>query len=555
MADAQDPTGGPGAYLAARQAMGLNDFASAGPFLDRALADWSQAPLLLENLVLARLALGDLQGAQAPAQRLIETDHDSQAARLALLTGLMVDQDHDAVLGGLQGALSLGPLFDPLLTGWTLIAQGRMSEALEQFEALGQISGMGVFGLYHTALALAHVGDMEGADAILSGEAAGPIQLTRRGLEARVQILSQIDRTDEALALIDDTLGDDPEFAALRAAVADGAALPFEVIARPRDGLAEVFFDIAGALEGETGDAFSLLLSRAAEALRPDHVPAQLMTARILTDLGQHALASAAYAAIPSDAPAFYLAEIGRAEALYRDDDADAALRVLERLAETHSDVAAVQMTLGDLLRRERAFDAASRAYDAAIALLGAPEFPHWPVYFSRAITHEREGRWDEAEADFRTALRLNPDQPHVLNYLGYSLVERRENLDEALEMIERAVAAQPDNGHIVDSLGWAFYRLGRFEEALVHMERAVELMPTDAILNDHLGDVYWALGRKREARFQWRRALSFGPADDLDMDRIRRKLEVGLDVVLIEEGAPPHHGPDTDREETGRGH
>ncbi len=158
-------------------------------------------------------------------------------------------------------------------------------------------------------------------------------------------------------------------------------------------------------------------------------------------------------------------------------------------------------------------------------------------------LSHERTDEWSDAEADFRKALELRPDQPQVLNYLGYSFVEMRINLDEALDMIERAVAAEPDSGYITDSLGWVLYRLGRYEEAVVHMERAVELMPVDPVINDHLGDVYWAVGREREAEFQWHRALSFIDPEETteaDPDRIRRKLEVGLDAVLEEEGAPP---------------
>jgi tetratricopeptide (TPR) repeat protein len=117
-------------------------------------------------------------------------------------------------------------------------------------------------------------------------------------------------------------------------------------------------------------------------------------------------------------------------------------------------------------------------------------------------------------------------------------------NLEEALDMIERAVTLRPDSGYIIDSLGWGLYRLGRYAEAVGHMEKAVELMPIDPVVNDHLGDVYWAVGRKREAEFQWHRALSFidheDASGDVDPDRVRRKLEVGLDVVLEEEGAPP---------------
>jgi Flp pilus assembly protein TadD len=148
-------------------------------------------------------------------------------------------------------------------------------------------------------------------------------------------------------------------------------------------------------------------------------------------------------------------------------------------------------------------------------------------------------GDWPGAEADFRAALALRPGQAQVLNYYGYSLVERRERLDEALAMIEEAVRAEPQNGAIVDSLGWALFRLGRHEEAVVHMEQAAALEPSDPVVNDHLGDVFWAVGRKREAAFQWRRALSFGP-DEAEAQRIRRKLEIGLDAVLAEEGAPP---------------
>ena len=176
-------------------------------------------------------------------------------------------------------------------------------------------------------------------------------------------------------------------------------------------------------------------------------------------------------------------------------------------------------------------------AYDAAIALVPDPQPVHWVLYYTRGISNERAGNWPAAEADFREALVLSPDQPMVLNYLGYSLVEQGRDLDEALDMIERAVAGQPDDGYITDSLGWVLYRMGRYEEAVPHMLRAVELTPDDPIINDHLGDVLWKVGRIREAEFQWRRALSFGPAPDLDMDRVRRKLEVGLDQVISEAG------------------
>lgn len=160
---------------------------------------------------------------------------------------------------------------------------------------------------------------------------------------------------------------------------------------------------------------------------------------------------------------------------------------------------------------------------------------PNWVLFYQRGICYERSGEWAKAEADFFLALDMEPDQPLVLNYLGYSWLEMGLNYQEALDMIRRAVAARPSDGYIVDSLGWGYYRIGDFENAVKELERAVELRPVDAVINDHFGDALWRVGRKREAEFQWRRALSFDP-EEKDAKRILRKLEVGLDVVLAEE-------------------
>ena len=198
-----------------------------------------------------------------------------------------------------------------------------------------------------------------------------------------------------------------------------------------------------------------------------------------------------------------------------------------------------VHVTLGDTLRGMERYIDAIAPYDTAISLIEPAAEQHWVIFFARGIVHERTDQWEKAEADFRRALELRPEQPQVLNYLGYSFLEKRENLDEAIDMIERAVALRPDSGYIVDSLGWGFYLLGRYDEALVQLERAAALMPVDPIVNDHLGDAYWVVGRKTEAAFQWNRALSFDPEEEL-ATRIRRKLEVGLDVVRAEEGDAP---------------
>ena len=242
---------------------------------------------------------------------------------------------------------------------------------------------------------------------------------------------------------------------------------------------------------------------------------------------------------MPRSHPSYHLAELGRAEALRRTDRQDAAIEVLSQLSESHGELIRVHRALGNVLRSEERWEDAVAAYDRAVDLIDEPTARDWFTYYVRGTAHERAGNWPSAEADFRRAMELDDNQPLLLNYLGYSLVEKQTNLDEALELIQKALQLDPESGHITDSLGWVYYRLGRYEDAIAPMERAVELMPVDPIINDHLGDVYWAVGRYREAEFQWQRALSFDP-EPKEADRIRRKLQVGLDQVLEDEGAPP---------------
>lgn len=530
-----------GAYLAARVADSQNDYREAAAWYARAIDRDPDMAQLLEGAVVAELAIGDIVAAADYARRLQDLGNGSQAGLLALYAEMAGKGDFAPLADRLESGASVGTLLDRLLIAWARMGEGRMTDALATFDAMAATDGLEAFGLYHKALALASAGDFEGADEILSGRAAGPIAVMRRGVIAHVQILSQLERKADALALLDRSFGPDPDpqVDALRAALMGSEALPFDVVRNAQDGMAEVFFSLASALSGEADAGFTLLYTRIATHLRPDHIDALLLTAELLERQQQYELATQTYALVPPENPAFYVAEVGRADTLIRSGKPDAGIEVLQALTRTHGSLMGVHLALGDALRREERFADSIPAYDASIGLITNPQQRHWSVFYARGISHERTGDWPKAEADFRKALELEPDQPQVLNYLGYSFVDRGENLDEALGMIERAVAAQPDAGYIIDSLAWALFRLGRYQEAVEPMERASLLEPVDPIVTDHLGDVYWAVGRKLEARFQWHRALSFDP-EEKDATRIRRKLEVGLDQVLEEEGKPP---------------
>ena len=337
----------------------------------------------------------------------------------------------------------------------------------------------------------------------------------------------------------------DPELETLMNALKGDEPVSFGQVPDAKAGIAEVFFTFASVLRNESaGDHYVLLYSRIARYLRPDHIDDLLLTADLLENIGQYDLAMQELQAVPADNPAYHAAELGRAAILRRSDKPEQAIEVLKQLTRSYGELPSVHSALGDALRAQDDFTGAIKAYGRALELTPKTNPQRWVLLYARGIAEERSGDGKAAESDFRAALEINPDQPQVLNFLGYSLVEQGRNLDEALNMIERAVAGSPNSGYIVDSLGWVLYRLGRYDEAVAQMERAAELVAVDAVVNDHLGDVYWAVGRKREAEFQWRRALSFVDPQDNDSEadpkRIRRKLEVGLDAVLAEEGASP---------------
>ncbi|GAB4267688.1 MAG: tetratricopeptide repeat protein [Pararhodobacter sp.] len=538
-----------GAYLAAREARINSDFAAASDYLQRIIDAAPDDAATLETAAVSAFSAGDFILAADRAQRLLQIEPRNRAGTLILLTDAFARGDHDTAFALSSGEVTVHPLMDGLAQAWARLGQGRMSEALDLLDAVSAQDGLMTFALYCRALSLALVGDVEGALAIIEDPAGGVANsLNRRGYIAYAQLLGLSERYGDALSLMDQVLNgaQDRRIERMRAAYAAGEAVPFDLITAPEQGMAEVFAVMANAMFSAQNLHEALIYAQAAVRVNPGLSDAQLMIGQIFEELHQPEMAAAAYARVPEDDVFGMAARLGRAQVLETLGQVEEAQTALLAMTQDYPDSFAAQQVLGDFYRRNTDYLKAVEAYSRAIEMIQAiGASPGWQVWFSRAVAYERTGQWDRAEADFRAALALEPDQPTVLNYLGYSLVERGEKLDEALDMIERAVAGDPDSGYVVDSLAWALFRLGRYEEALPHMERAVELEPTDAILNDHLGDVFWAMGRYREARFQWRRALSFGPSDDMDEARVRRKLEIGLDAVRAEEGLPPLHAPD----------
>ena len=525
------------AYLVARHADRQNDFETAAEYYLEALFFDPDNTLLAQGAIDALMAFGDFEKAAEVAETLPRPERANSTSNIALIGDAAIESDYQRIVTLLeQDGVLINTLMDNLILGWAQVGLGNLDAGYAAFDRVIGDDRYKAIGLNHLGLAKAFVGDTQGALDAFAAIAVGNFQ-TARTVLAEAQILASIDRRAEASRKLREAFGISPQVAGLLRRIDSGAQIDFDLVTSASDGMAEMFYTFADALNGEMPSLLNLYYAQMAAGIRVDDSEAILLVADMLEQLDRTELAREAYLDISVDDPAFYTAAKGVAETLQTEGQTEEAVAHLEGVIADVGPGPFVLVTLGDLNRQLHRYDEAAAAYSQRLSSDIRDGYQDWYVYYVRGISYERLGQWDKADADFRRALELQPSHPQIMNYLGYSLVERRENLDEALALIEEAVSLRPDSGYIVDSLGWVYYRLGRFEDAVAPMEEAAELLATDPIVNDHLGDVYWKVGREYEARFQWQRALSFDPEPE-EVIRIKRKLEVGLDVVLEEEQA-----------------
>jgi len=521
-----------GNYLAGRQAQKNRDFGNASRFLGKALEKTPDNTLLLRNTFLARLADGDITEAVPMAREIVKRQNSAPIAKLILLVDAVERND----LPGAGPILANFPergfsgFLKPLLTSWVMVGATDGSDPIEALSPLKNQSGLRVLYELHAALLSDAVGRPEEAEKHYKFAAKNVRRSTLRVVQGYGQHLERAGKTEQARLLYETYLKENPDSVVLGPAMErlDKGEKPALLVSGPAEGIAEALFNIAGTMTRQNSAQDALIFGQLALHLRPDFDLARMLVAGILESMNRNEDAIAAYREIDSQSPFHWSARLrvaGNLEALDRDDDAIALLQILTREDATRPEPL---VSLGDLLRSNKRFAESVAAYDRAIELLSDLDKRHWTILYSRGISLERSKQWERAERDFKRALELNPDQPYVLNYLGYSWVDQGINLGPAREMIERAVKLRPNDGYIVDSLGWVLYRLKDFEGAVEHLERAVELRPNDPTINDHLGDAYWRVGRYTEARFQWHRALALKPEAD-QISAIEDKLQRGL--------------------------
>ena len=529
-----------GAYLAAKSAQLDGDLSKATEFYRQALAIDPTSDLLQQDAMFAFLAEGQVKEGVDLAAKLRDDPDAGKVARIALGVDALRKGDFGAATAEFDivdpsdlDALMLGEL-----TGWAELGAGDVDEALVRVDKLQGAPWYAIFNGYQKGLMATVAGRPEVARSAFervladadSARTSPDAYLATAGALARLEARSN--NRPAALKVLETGLKLAPTYdplVSLKQRIEKGETIE-AAVSSVQDGAAEALYVLGQAINRGDGQTVALLYFQLAHALSPRN-PALLTAMAGIAERGERLdQAIAYYREIPENSAYRRTADLQIGLDLwYSEKKAEAKTHLEAAIKQYPKDVQAYT-AFADILSADKDFAAAAQQLNTAIKLSEPTDASDWNLYYQRGIAFERTKQWDKAEPDFKKALDLSPNQPQVLNYLGYSWVDRDENLKDGLAMIKSAVELRPNDGYIIDSLGWAYYRLGRFDDAVEQLERAVLITPMDPTINDHLGDAYWHVGRQREAKFQWERALIGDPKPEPDVVKtLQAKLQEGL--------------------------
>jgi tetratricopeptide (TPR) repeat protein len=530
---AQDLSGltASGSYLAARHAGRQRDAAIEAVYYRAALKRDPKNGELLDRTFLSLLVGGNVDEAVKYAERVGAADKNDRVSRLVTGVHAIKQKQYAAARRDLAQSIR-GPITDltaTLLTAWAMTGAGDSKGAVASIDKLAGPDWYAIFKDLHAGM----IYDLANNQPEAGKRLAHAYKLDSSALRVVEAYGSWLSRNNspkearEVFVAFDKVLPRHPLVIEAMDKLKAGEKLP-ALVTTTQAGAAEALYGLGASLGRRGGEDLGLVYLQLSLYLAPNHPLALLSLADLYESLKKPELAINVYERIPTSSPLYRNAAIQMAANLDALERASEAEKQLDVLIKQHPDDLEAIMALGNILRGHKKFAECADAYSKGVATIGTPDKANWVVFYFRGICYERSKQWPKAETDLKKALELFPDQPHVLNYLGYSWIDQGINLDEGMGMIKRSVQQRPDDGYIVDSLGWAYYRTGNYEEATKQLERAIELKPEDPTINDHLGDAYWRIGRELEARFQWAHARDLKPDPD-DLPKIEEKLKNGL--------------------------
>ncbi len=530
-----------GSYLAGRSADLAEDMDAAVHYYGDALSTDPNNAALAERLLLLSLASGQSDRALALAERLTKLDGGDPIARITLASRLIAEGKYDQVADAFNqmAPAPLASLTTGLLTAWAQFGAGNADAALATIDKLSGPSWYGIFKDYHTALILDAIGRETDALAAIK-KAYDTDDSALRIVDGYARISARAGKKDQAVKALVDFAGNSPLQPLVRdllTTIKVGKKPP-PLATTAATGAAEALYGLGSAIGTDQGPELPAAYLRLAIYLDPTSYLAAMAIGDVFQAAGRCDEAIPLYDSVPKGTSLRRNADLQIGHCLQTLDKPDEAAAAIERVLDADPKDIEAAIELGDVYRANDQFVEAAAAYTRGIDAITDRAHADWRIFYFRGVSYERSDNWPRAEADFKQALVIDPQQPQVLNYLGYSWVDKGMHLKEALKMIKTAVDLRPNDGYIVDSLGWAYFKLGRYDDAVKELETAVGLKPDDPTINEHLGDAYWKIGRKRDAVFQWTHARDLDP-EKSELPVILAKLQHGLKD-------PPPTGADT---------
>ena len=526
-----------GSYIAGQFAEKAGDFRNASYYyIDLISRGETEREIIKRSLIYSALS-GNFEVAIAISRKIDDLELDYPIADLIIFADTIKNREDRKILESFERQKKNFPgIFQDIAQFWILIIDDEKDKAFKLINSLS-INNEAELQLinYNQLLAYVYFNEYEQAKTLYQNMDFSDFLFDSESALALLEYFKKRENSEVFKSLVSKVrLASDNAYyiTALMDRLSNGEKIS-SIKINPYKQIAEVFFRWSQSVQtqGKNGINKPFYLSLANYA-NPNSSFLKFKAATVFFDTENYGLSKEILDKFSKN-DLFYMDSIvEKTYAIEQLDSDKSALEYVEKLISDGFNNARLLKTYGSLQRSQRQYREAIKSYTGAIEAAQREVYTEslWPILFLRGISFERSKDWVLAEADFISALELSPNQPQILNYMGYSLLERKEKLDQAMRMISLAAEKEPDSYHIIDSLGWAYYQSGNFEKALLYLERAMELESTDPIVNDHLGDILWMLGRKREAKFQWKKSLSFKP-EPVDQKIIEDKLMFGLNL------------------------